>query len=300
MIDEEAGELHRPRPPLSNWGRWGREDELGASNLVTDEKRLAALSIPRKGRVLHLSYLLGAAESPTRQQPLHLMNHPDAESVTKKGYTFATDYIGLQVHGSSTHIDALGHIFYDDQMYNGFEAADAFRANGLARLGIDRAPPLITRGLILDVAGVRGRDRLDSHYEITVEDLEASLQGLKCQIEPGDAILIRTGWAITFAEDPSRFVSEAPGIGLAAAEWLARQDPLGIGSDTSGVEVRPRASEMSHPVHRLLLRDCGIYLMELLSLDILAADCDTPFLFVGLPLRIAGGTGSPLAAVAIY
>jgi kynurenine formamidase len=282
---------------VSNWGRWGPEDELGVANLLTDERRLKALTIPKRGRVLHLSYLMPHPASPGREQlrPMHLLNLPFGTD----HFTFATDYVGFHVHGSTTHIDAIGHIWHGGALYNGYEATGALRIGGLTKSGIDKAPPLITRGLILDIAAVQGKEHLDPHYEVSVADLEAALERVASTVEPGDAVLIRTGWPSMFARDANRFFTQAPGIGMDAAEWLARHDPVLVGSDNSGVEKHPQGVETQYPVHRLLLRDCGIHLIELLALDELAAECQSPFLFIGIPLRLTGGTGSPIPAVAV-
>jgi kynurenine formamidase len=158
----------------------------------------------------------------------------------------------------------------------------------------------MTRGVLIDVAGLKGVDMLPDTYEITVQDLQQALEKQNLQLQPGDAIIINTGWGRLWGKDNARFNKTSPGIGATAAEWLAKQDPMLVGSDNSGVGVIPdRDPQVSNPVHQIMLVVNGIYLLENLKLDELAAQRIYEFALIVEPLKIEGGTGSAVAPVAV-
>lgn len=166
------------------------------------------------------------------------------------------------------------------------------------------APPLGPRswggGVLIDVAGLKGVDMLPDTYEITAEDLEQALQKQNLQLQPGDAVIINTGWGKLWAKDNARYVKSCPGIGIAAAEWLVKQDPMIVGSDNWPVEVAPNPDpQLSLPVHQLMLVVNGIHLLENMKLDDLAAKRVWEFAFVMQPLKMQGFSGSIVAPVAI-
>jgi len=165
---------------------------------------------------------------------------------------------------------------------------------------MDKVGTLMTRGVMLDIAGLKGVDILPDTYEITVEDLEAAMKRQNVRIQAGDAVLVNTGWNKLWAKDNARYVKSCPGIGVAAAEWLARQDPMLIGSDNWPVEVAPNPDpRLSLPVHQVALVVNGIHLLENLKLDDLAAKRVYEFAFVMQPLKAAGFSGSTVAPIAI-
>ena len=158
----------------------------------------------------------------------------------------------------------------------------------------------MTRGVLIDVAGLKGVDTLPDTYEITVQDLQQALQKHTLTLRPGDALLIHTGWGRLWEKDNARYMKSSPGIGVAAAEWLVTQDPLLVGADNGPVEVSPNPdAQISLPVHQIMLVVHGIHLLENLKLDELAAKGVHEFAFVMQPLKIQGGTGSTVAPVAI-
>jgi kynurenine formamidase len=160
---------------------------------------------------------------------------------------------------------------------------------------------LMTRGVLLDIAELKGVDMLAEDYEITVADLEAALGRQNLTIEPGDAVIIHTGWGVLWERDVPRFLGAAPGIGVAAAEWLAAQDPMLVGADNQPVEVQPNPDpEISLPVHQIMLTVNGIHLLERLKLDELAARDVYEFAFIMQPLQIRGATGSTVVPAAVY
>jgi kynurenine formamidase len=172
--------------------------------------------------------------------------------------------------------------------------------SGFTRLGIEKVGMLMTRGVLLDIAGLKGLAIIADNYEITVADLEAALSRQNLKLMPGDAVLIHTGWGTLWAKDNARYVKSCPGLGIAAAEWLARQDPMLLGSDNWPVEVAPNPDpELSLPVHQIALVVNGIHLLENMKLDELAAKGVHEFAFVMQPLKLQGGTGSTVSPTAI-
>jgi kynurenine formamidase len=159
---------------------------------------------------------------------------------------------------------------------------------------------LMTRGVLLDVAALKGVAVLPEDYEISVSDLEGAISRQGLTLLPGDAILIHTGWGTLWGKDNARYGRSNPGIGVAAAEWLARQDPMLLGADTAPVEISPNPDrELSLPVHQIALVVNGIHLLENMKLDELAAKGIDQFAFVMQPLKIQGGTGSTVSPAAI-
>jgi kynurenine formamidase len=159
---------------------------------------------------------------------------------------------------------------------------------------------LMTRGVLVDVAGLKGVDTLPDNYEITVQDLQDALKRQNLALSAGDAVIIHTGWGRLYGKDNPRYVKSCPGIGIAAAEWLAKQDPMLIGADNWPVEVAPNPDPtLSLPVHQVALVVHGIHLLENLKLDELAAKRVHEFAFVMQPLKAAGFSGSTVAPVAI-
>lgn len=288
------------------WNRWGPDDELGAANLLTPEHVLAALRTPRTGRVYPLAQPIRTTGTPRSDTgtAVHLLAQDAGDYATGHvapigdGQSVATDYLFLRIHGTVTHIDALGHVWSGQSLYNGHPAS-TMGSRGLLRCGIDKLPGIVTRGVLLDVAGWQGGRHLDRSHEITAQELAACAASEGVEVRPGDAVLLRTGFNAVYAEDPERYVWEFAGIGLEGARWLADRDVVLVGSDTLGVEVRRREAAWELPVHLHLLHRHGIYLVELLDLDRLAADGVHEFLFMGAPLPLAGGTGAPISPLAI-
>jgi kynurenine formamidase len=201
-----------------------------------------------------------------------------------------------------THIDALAHVSFQGKLHGGVDAAQAQAGGQFREHGAERIPPLIRRGVLLDVAAARGTDCLDPGYGITAGDLAEAARKAGPEPGPGDVALVRTGWARHFA-DPSRYLGQdsgVPGVTQEAARWLADRRIVAAGADTTAFEQIPAgAGHRLLPVHRLLLVEHGIYIMEHLNLEDAAARALTEFVFVTAPLRIVGGTGSPIRPLAV-
>ncbi len=162
-----------------------------------------------------------------------------------------------------THIDALGHFTIGDRLYNGLSAAEVVTDWGLDRLGIEHAPPMVTRGVLLDVAGFDGGEFLEPGRVIAPDDLARAEAAAGVVIEPGDIVLIRTGWGRFFGVDNPRYLQGEPGINVPAAQWLTQRDVVAIGCDNMAVEVLPNPDRnVALPVHHHVLVEAGVYLIE--------------------------------------
>jgi kynurenine formamidase len=293
-----------------NWGRWGTDDERGVTNLLTPAAVLAALHVPRSGRLYQLGQPIQATGQPRSPggighqivPPIHLWVRDgldlEADALDSGTTGFTLDFFATSVHGATTHIDAIGHAVHDGRLYNGFDATTS-SSRGLTRCGIDKIGPVVTRGLLLDVARAKDVDALPSDYAIDVADLERTIDREGVELRAGDAVLVRTGMYAVFERDQVEYQRPHPGIGLDAAQYLAERDVVLVGADNRGVEPLPFHGSTALPVHRLLLVEYGIHLIEFLYLEELAREETWEFLFVAAPLRITGASGSPLSPFAI-
>lgn len=293
------------------WGCacWGREDQLGAANLLTPEKRLAALKSIATGRTYDLSHVFGAGApnmQPNQPPFLMMMWATWRDAIRRRRRLGFTNDAGVNVERIEmtthvgTHIDALGHVSKGGLLYNGIEAEEALTDWGLAKLGIEHVPPLITRGVLLDVAGLDGGPHLEPGRVVTPEDLAQAAERARISIEPGDIVLIRTGWGRYFGADNARYLSGEPGIDVPAAQWLTAQGAIAIGADTMALEVLPNPDPAKGlPVHQHCLAEAGVHIIENLALEELAADGVASFCLIVLPPKIRGATGAPVRPVAI-
>jgi len=228
--------------------RWGADDQVGAGNLLTVERRLAALHSVNDGKLYDLSHEIGqnAPFMLPNQTPFLLSMWASwRNSINRRRRAGATNDAGSNVERAEmtmhvgTHIDALGHFSIGDRLYNGISAAEAVTDWGLDKLGIEHAPPMICRGLLLDLAGFDGGQFLDAGRPISPDDLKRAADAQGVAIAPGDIVLIRTGWGRFFGVENPRYVTGEPGIDVPAAQWLTRQDVVAIGADNMAVEVMP-------------------------------------------------------------
>jgi kynurenine formamidase len=236
-----------------------------------------------------------------RPSPLHLMSRDggdyEAGARVLGRSRYSDDVIVLGTH-TGTHVDALAHVWYDEQLYNGHPQS-SLRSNGAARCGIDKLGPIVGRGVLLDVAAHCGREALAPAHPIHGAGLRACAAEQSTEVRAADIVLVRTGWWGARGEDERRYFEPEPGIDLDAARWLASMDVAAVGSDNYAVEALG-GDVAGFPVHELLLRDCGIPLIEGLVLDQLAAQGVHEFLFVASPLALRGATASPLTPLAVH
>ena len=285
------------------WNKWGPDDERGALNHVGPEQVRRATALVRSGEVLRLAQLLSAKTPvPAHRCGLqHFMGRDggDYAAGAKRpgGFQFAEDTVVMPLH-IGTHVDALCHAWYDDKLYNGYLGDTLRSTTGAMRLGIEKMPPLVTRGVLLDLVRLKGRV-LHPGESIGRADLEAAATAAGIRPERGDAVLLRTGWLEAQKGVKQVDFNIEPGIDVEAGLWLAQAEVAMIGADNFAVEVLPFPEGKVFPVHQCLIRDYGIALLEGLMLDPLVASGRHEFMFVASPLPIVGATGSPLAPVVI-
>jgi kynurenine formamidase len=201
---------------------------------------------------------------------------------------------------TGTHIDGLNHISIGDRLYNGHVSEEIMGTFGTTKLGIEKTPPIFTRGVLIDVASFSKVEVMDGGYAISEREIRNCLEADNLKVTRGDAVLIRTGWGRYWMYNNTKFLGPVPGIDLSAAKWLGDQGAVVVGSDTWNVEVDP-SKEMrgADEVHQYLITKSGIRMIENLFLEDISRDRAMEFLFICLPLRIRGGTGSPVTPVAI-
>ena len=283
---------------------------MGAANLLTPENTLAALSSVAEGRTYDLSQLIemGAPRIQPVQSPYVIHSGATAANGIKRRKEMGAENeagsnlerIEMTVH-VGTHIDALGHFTKGDQMYGGRSAQEEVSDFGLHNLGIEHAPPMISRGVCIDVSGLDGGDHLEAGRAGTRDDLKRILEKSGVELRPADAVCIHTGWGRFFMTDNDKYVGGEPGIELGAAEWLTGQDVLAIGCDNMAVEVLPGTDhpKTMMPVHQHTLVEAGVYLIENLVTENLVRDGILTFCFILLPVKFKGATGSPVMPVAL-
>ena len=296
---------------VSNWGRWGDDDELGTVNLIDAAAVQRGAAAVRTGARFSLAVRLDQRSPqiggvPGRVNPLRTMIAINSQFAgTPDGFCTSDDVVtmGLQ---AATHWDALAHVSYSGQIYNGFPATSITAEAGAAKCGIARITSLTTRGVLLDVARTLGVDRLDPGYGITPADLDAALAAAGVELLPGDAVLVRTGFIQMFkARDREGYAGGAqPGLTMRTAEWFRARDVAAVATDTFTFEVWPCEDEqLLLPLHLLHLRDIGLLQGQNFDLEGLAADCADDgiheFLLEASPLPFTGGCGSPVNPIAV-
>ena len=303
-----------------NWGRWGANDEVGALNFLTREEVLRGVKAVKQGKVFTLGVPVarpgGDPIFPGRGQPCRSMVMDKGFYLNGRaqafpgGIEYADDVIFMYLQGT-TQYDALGHVWYDDQVYNGYDARTTM--GGLSKGSIQPIAErgIVGRGLLLDVARCLGRPHLPAGYGITLDELLRTAEKQKSPIEKHDILLIRTGWLSRFYKEgvdaffPDRQMNE-PGLGCGKdlIRWFHEMEIPSFGSDTIGSE-RTTDPETGFfvPLHGALLRNLGVVFNELDWLEDLAEDCaqdgQYSFLFVGAPLKVVGGAGSPVNPIAV-
>lgn len=287
---------------LSNWGRWGDEDQLGTLNFITPETRRRALASTQEGISVSLShnYLKDRAEdvsSPLRHEML-LLDSPSP---------FRNDQFTIAHHGfAHSHVDALCHMAHDGQMYNGFNRAAEVTASGCAMLGIDAFKHgIISRGVLMDIPRLKGVEYLEPGTPIYVEDLRAWERMAGITVRRGDIVLVRGGrWARRREVGPWDTAQSAAGLHVSVVPWLREREVAMVGSDDTN-DVRPSGVDgVRTPVHQILIVAMGMPLLDNLDLEAVAAEAVRQdrweFTLVAAPLTVEGGTGSPLNPLALF
>jgi kynurenine formamidase len=289
-----------PAPDQRCPSKWGDGDERGAANHMSPQRVARAAQLIRSGQVFELGRVL-AMDIPffgTRRFDIHTKRTGGPMGSNKR--ITNEELVITELGQVGTQLDMFSHQGMDGLLYNCFKSDEIATRNGFTKLGVDKIGMLFTRGVLIDVAALKGVDILPSGYEITASDLQASLSRQGVSLQPGDAVLIHSGYSKLWGVDNARYNRDTPGIGAPAAEWLAKQDVMLIGADTFGVEVAPNPDKsLSLPVHQIALVVNGIFLLENLKLDELAASRAYEFAFIVQPLKIKGATGSTVVPVAV-
>lgn len=297
---------------VRNWGRWGRDDQLGTLNLVNDEVRRRAASCVRTGRSFSLGLELsehGGIQSgviPGRINPLRTLTHLNTPLSDDPDWICSNEDVVVMGTQAATHWDAISHVSYGGHLYNGHPAS-AVTAAGASRCGIHLVRTLLSRGVLLDVARAKGVDALDGGYPIQPEDLDAACSLAGLSVESGDIVLVRTGQMVHLQpgqRDLFRYTFPSPGLTMSTAEWFHSHDVAAVATDTLPLEVFPGEEDGTFlPVHLLHLVEMGMTQGQNWVLDELAADCADDgvysFLLDASPLPFLDGTGSPLNPVAV-
>lgn len=245
----------------------------------------------------------GMPQSPNHPPFWHSLPRRHGDSVRDDGSSAANDHISLGTH-VGTHIDALSHVSFEGKLFGGHDAAAVQTGGRMALLGAETVPPLLRRGVLLDVPTAMNLSSCAPGYEITPEDLGRVVERQQIELQAGDVVLVRSGWGARFsAGAPADFVgrvSGVPGVGEDGARWIADHGPVAIGADSIAFErLAPRAGHGLLPAHRLLLVERGIYIIETLDLEGIAASGVHEFLFLLVPLALVGATGSPVRPLAV-
>lgn len=284
---------------------WGPADEIGTLNAMTDASRLDVLRKVTSGKVYDLGTELfvgmplccTAFGDPSFQI---FMTHAPARDGGKEVLSYSGDGVSMYTH-TGTHIDALNHFGLHGKIWNEVSADEAMGVRGWTKSGVDKYPPIIARGVMIDVAKARNVAHLPSSYAITVADLQSALKSQGSKLMPGDVVLIRTG-LMSLWPDPAKYrLLDEAGLSLEAAQWLVEENKaMLLGADSLGVESLPSPNPANFvPVHSYLLVEKGVSLLEALWLEDLAKDQVYEFLFIGSPLKFRGGTASPMRPIAI-
>lgn len=298
-----------------NWGKWGPDDEIGTLNYVTPQDIVAAGRLIRKGKVFSLG-LNFDRNGPqrglwgNRYNPIHTMLATGTDAVAgvldKGGIRYADDAVSMPLQ-CGTQWDALGHIFYDDKMWNGYDAR-LVDSDGANKNGIEKTKAkMVGRGVLLDVARHFKVDCLEDGMAITTEDLVATAAAQKVEVRRGDFVIVRTGQMgqrLRAGDWGGYAGGDAPGLAFETCEWIYKSEIAAICTDTWGCEVRPNeTNDASQPWHWVVIPMTGITMGEIFYLEELAEDCAADrvyeFFFCGPPLPITKAVGSPTNPMAI-
>lgn len=283
--------------------RYGPDDLVGSANEVTCDKVLEATRLVVKGRRYNLAQLLDDSAPMPMWRYWKQALLTDRAVVGRFVGSNVQSYLEETVCGathSGTHLDGLAHIGIGEYTYNGIPYSSIVSATGVSSLGIEHVPPLVTRGVLLDIAGLKDRACLADGYRVTGEDLDEACARQEVVVGPGDGLLVHTGWSQFWDRDPARYLDGEPGLGLDAAEWATSRRVAFIGADNWAVEVVPaEGREEAFPVHQWCLVRYGCYLLENLRTEDLVRDSVWECLVVVAPLRTRGTTASMVSPIAV-
>ncbi len=297
--------------PAAGVSPWGPEDEIGRLNLMTDASRAAILGRIAGGAAYDLSvdFFIGMPSFYGLGDPRYqfwLTHTPHGTLVDdpagvgqeqNRTVSYTGDAVSMYTH-TGTHIDALNHFGLNGAIWNGFTAEHHLGDRGWHRTGAETIPPIVARGVMIDVAAARGVPMLPPVYRITAEDIEQTLALQQVSLQTGDVVLIRTGRMQQFA-DAEAFIKDPPGLSMDGARYLAERGAMVIGADNLSLETFPSEVERNWvPVHTYLLAEMGIPIVELVNLEELSAARLYEFAFIGASLKLRGASGAPFRPIA--
>jgi kynurenine formamidase len=307
-----SAELEQLSARVSNWGRWGADDQRGTLNLIGPEAVQRGIAAARTGRPFSLAVPFDQTgpqwdnvHMPERTNPA-LRTHTVNVAFTGDEHDFTTSDDSFTMGSQAvTHWDAIAHVGYAGKLYNDTSNTVVSAEGGATRLGIEHFGPVVTRGVLLDIARGHGVDHFDDGYAITGDDLETAAASAGVTVEQGDALLVRTGQMhFLRAGDKQRYSVPSPGLSTQSIAWLRDHDVAAVATDTMTFECYPcEDPAVFMPVHMIQLRDIGLAQGQNWNLDDLAADCAADgrceFLLVAPPLPLTGAVGAPVVPVAV-
>jgi kynurenine formamidase len=294
---KNADEFDQLFNEVKNWGRWGKDDQLGSANLVTEAKRKQAIALAKTAMPVSLAHNALTEAGPDNPSPFeHTMN---------RGFT--TDTVKVSFHGyAHSHIDALCHILYKGQTYNGYATAEVNTEKGCTKLSIDNLKSgIVTRGILIDIPRLKGLPYLEPGTPVFQEDLEAWEKQAGIKVSSGDAIFLRTGrWARRAKLGPWNLSQNAAGFHASVARWFKARGVAFVGSDDAA-DVTPSLVEgVALPIHTLLIPGLGVNIFDNQDLEAVAETAARlkrwEFLLTLGPFPVTGGTGFPANALAIF
>jgi len=315
VSSKSAGKLAEPRhapltreaiakqfKALSNWGRWGQDDELGALNMITQEKRRAAASLVQEGMTISLSHDVVKRRIGVSAPFEHTM----VESSETPGADSAADVYSVQYHGyTQTHLDALCHVFYRDSLYNGFPKTKVTGQGAECLSVLTMKDGIVSRGVLVDIPDTLGLDFLGANRPIYPEDLDAweAVSGTK--IGAGDVMIVRTGrWAREIKEGEWDIEKGSAGLHASCLPWIRQHDISVLASDLASDLMPSGVNGIRLPIHLVVIAAMGVPIIDNCDLEVLAEAARKrrrwEFLFITAPLAVAGGTGSPVNPLAIF
>lgn len=294
---------------VSNRGRWGSDDRRGTLNLIDEAAVLRGVASARKGRTFSLAIPFGpdgpqTGAIPGRDNPSREMIAVNvAYTGDRDGFCTSDDRVTMGVQ-AATHFDALAHVGYSGELYNG--VADSIVTDaGAGELGIDAFGPVASRGVLLDVARLHGVDHFDDGHPVSGEDLDRAAYAAGVSVEPGDIVMVRTGHMhFLRIGEKDRYRTTSPGLSTRSIQWFADHDVAAVATDTLVLECFPcEDPAVLLPVHMIQLRDMGLAQGQIWALDDLAADCaddgQYTMLLTATPIPLVGGLGGMVAPTAI-
>lgn len=285
---------------------YGSDDEIGMLHLIDAQSRSKIIQACDAAKVFDLAVdnfigmpgWFGAGDQPYQIWMTHtpqgeiVANTMGVSEEANRLVGYSGDAVSMYTH-VGTHIDTLNHFGYNGEIFNGFSARDHLGARNWTKCGPEKHPPILARGVLLDIAGLHGVSRLPPSYAIGQADILACLKHQNTEIRPGDVVLIRTGLMEIWPK--AEFSYNNPGLNREGAEFIAKHGAIMIGTDTMSFEVSPSSHDVNYfPVHTYLLAEAGVIMMEMAQLDEIAADKLYEFAFFGAAIKLRGATGAPM------